>query len=515
MHQNPELKTITPSNFCKQKLQTPSGTIHSIWEEKTPFTSNGFLPFFSEYLHAGGIFEDWVSDCPLEYKSNNAPEVADLLGTATLSILSGHTRYSHMASLFGDTVAAEIMGLDKIVSHDSLGRALYKMDEAEATSWMQKHLIKTYEALLKAPYILDMDPTVKPIYGHQEGAAKGYNPTKPGRPSLCYHTYFVANLRLLLDVDVRPGNETAGCYSHNRLWSLLDSLPIALRPTFIRGDIAFGNEGTMCGCEDREVDYLFKLRQSPKVKILLEELTKLEYEWTDAGQGWKSFETSICLQGWTKERRIIVYRRQKNTQPTSKQKKLPAGAIIQPEFSLCLITDEAPEYEYFVLVTSLDYSPEVLGQLYRDRADCENALDELKNQWGWGGFTSRELKQTQLMARIVALIYNWWNIFCRLAKPEKHMEAKTSRPALQQIIGRLVSTGRQKIIHLCATGEKADWAQKTLTEIATFLGRLLNATQLNKNERWCCILTRAFSAFLKDYPLQPIDDGKQMLLLLS
>jgi len=119
------------------------------------------------------------------------------------------------------------------------------------------------------------------------------------------------------------------------------------------------------------------------------------------------------------------------------------------------------------------------------------------------------------MARIVALIYNWWNIFCRLAKPEKHMEAKTSRPALQQIIGRSVSTGRQKIIHLCATGEMADWTQKTLTEIATFIGRLLNATQLNKNERWCCILTRAFSAFLKDYPLQPIDDGKQMLLLLS
>ncbi len=205
MHQHPEQKTITLSNFCKQKLQTPSGTIHSTCDEKAPFTLSGYLPFFSEFLHVGGIFEDWVSDCPLEYKSNNAPEVADILGTATLSILSGHTRYSHMASLFGDTVAAEIMGLDKIVSHDSLVRALYKMDETEATSWMQKHLIKTYEALLKAPYVLDMDPTVKPIYGHQEGAVKGYNPTKPGRPSLCYHTYFVANLRLLLDVDVRPG----------------------------------------------------------------------------------------------------------------------------------------------------------------------------------------------------------------------------------------------------------------------------------------------------------------------
>ena len=114
-----------------------------------------------------------------------------------------HKRYCQTASLFGDKVAAEVMGLNKIVSHDSLSRGLAKMDETLAESWMQEHLIKTYEPLLAESYILDVDPTVKQIYGHQEGSAIGYNPTKPGRPSLCYHTYFVANLRLVFDVDVR------------------------------------------------------------------------------------------------------------------------------------------------------------------------------------------------------------------------------------------------------------------------------------------------------------------------
>src|SRR5215470_13825954 len=47
-----------------------------------------------------------------------------------------------------------------------------------------------------------------------------------------------------------------------------------------------------------------------------------------------------------------------------------------------------------------------LGQLYRDRADCENAFDELKNHWGWGGFTT-----CRLLAASVALIYNWWSLF--------------------------------------------------------------------------------------------------------
>jgi drug/metabolite transporter (DMT)-like permease len=39
------------------------------------------------------------------------------------------------------------------------------------------------------------------------------------------------------------------------------------------------------------------------------------------------------------------------------------------------------------LVTHTDHALEAIGQLYRDRADCENGFDELKNPWGWGGYT--------------------------------------------------------------------------------------------------------------------------------
>jgi hypothetical protein len=41
---------------------------------------------------------------------------------------------------------------------------------------------------------------------------------------------------------------------------------------------------------------------------------------------------------------------------------------------------------------------------------------ELKNQWGWGGFTTHDLARCRLTARTVALVYNWWNIFVRLAE---------------------------------------------------------------------------------------------------
>jgi hypothetical protein len=63
-----------------------------------------------------------------------------------------------------------------------------------------------------------------------------------------------------------------------------------------------------------------------------------------------------------------------------------------------------------VLVTSLDqaaFPTPAMPKHYRDRADAENTYDELKNQWGWNGFTSRQLAPCRLMANLIALIYNW------------------------------------------------------------------------------------------------------------
>ncbi len=86
-------------------------------------------------------------------------------------------------------------------------------------------------------------------------------------------------------------------------------------------------------------------------------------------------------------------------------------------------------YEYVVLVTSLDEELQGVAQLYRDRGDAENNFDELKNQWGWTGFTTQDLKRSRVMAGVIALVYNWWGLFTRLAAGRKG-EAITTRPLL-------------------------------------------------------------------------------------
>ena len=94
-----------------------------------------------------------------------------------------------------------------------------------------------------------------------------------------------------------------------------------------------------------------------------------------------------------------------------------------PQLSFVEIGEATEVYEYSVLVTSLDETTEAFGQLYRDRGDGENIFDEMKNQWGWGGFTTHDLARCRLAARLVALFYDWWNIFVRLADPDLHREA--------------------------------------------------------------------------------------------
>jgi hypothetical protein len=162
-------------------VDTYAGKVQVNWVPEAAVSSLGLMPYFIEFLKSSGVFDAWVEDCPLEYASPNAPQKRDVLGTILLSVLSGHWRYAHISAIRGDGVNPELLGMKKVASEDSVRRALMAIPEEQSDRWMKRHLKASYEPLLEEPWILDMDSTVKPLYGHQEDAKLGYNPTKPGR----------------------------------------------------------------------------------------------------------------------------------------------------------------------------------------------------------------------------------------------------------------------------------------------------------------------------------------------
>ena len=164
----------------------------------------------------------------------------------------------------------------------------------------------------------------------------------------------------------------------------------------------------------------------------------------------------------------------------------------------------AKVFEYAVLVTSLPDEVLTVAQLYRDRAAGENNYDELKNHWGWGGFTTQDLQRCRLMARIVALIYNWWSLFVRLADPDQHTEAITSRPLLLYGVGRQTRLANQTTITVTSTHGKAGHVRRMLAEVVTFFKSLRPiAEQLSDLQRWYRILSRSLVKYLKGRQLGP------------
>ena len=480
-------------------LDTFAGSVRVEWDVTSPLTPLGQIVYFVEFLKVSGRLDALIGDCPLIYTSPNAPAVRNVIGTWVLSILAGHKRYAHITTLRSDSVLPELMGMSKIASEDSVRRALKAMPEAAGLAWQQEHIDQCTHPLLGERYVIDIDTTIKPLYGHQEGAVVSYNPKKPGRPSQVHHTYMLAGLRLVMGVETVPGNEHTGAHAAPGLWTLLDRIPRDCWPTLLRGDSGIASESVMREAEGRGIDYLFKLRLTKNVKGLIER-TFSKSGWRDAGQGWQGKAETLRLMGWSRQRKVVVLRRRLKGSLAARVR----DDGNQLRLSFAEIEDNETElYEYAVVVTSLDAEALSIAQLYRDRADCENAFDELKNQWAWGGFTTHDLARCRLAARMVALVYNWWNIFVRLAEPDKHLEAITSRPLLLAGIAERTRHGRQTTLRIASTHGRAGWAQRVLTGVALFLRRLIDtAEQLTFGERWTRILAHAVRSWLKGRQLR-------------
>jgi hypothetical protein len=482
-------------------IDTLAGKIHVKWAPEAAVSGLGLMPYFIEFLKTSGRFDKWVEDCPLHYSSGNAPEKRNILGTLVLSVLSGHWRYAHINAIRGDGVNPELLGMSGVASEDSVRRGMKSMDEAASGVWMKAHLKASYEPLLQEPWILDVDSTVKPLYGHQQDAKVGYNPTKPGRPSHAYHSYFVANIRMVMDIEVQAGNQTAPLFAQPGLWSFLDGLEEGSRPVLLRGESHWGAEKAMVGAEEGKLRYLFKLKQSANVKKLIGQMFSKE-GWEEAGQQWEGRKEVLRLSGWSKERGVVVLRRPLRSKPAAEtvpggKKKSRGRPAKQLTLDLPELTYKGVQYEYVVLVTSLTDGVRTVAQHYRDRGDAENNFDELKNQWGWAGFTTQDRNRCQIMGRIIALVHNWWTIFMRLGIPDKHAEAITSRPLALHGIARQTRHGNQTTVEITSTHAEASKIAEILTKVSAFLKRIrTTAGQLTQSEKWTLILSAAFRQFL-------------------
>ena len=492
-----------------QRIETPGGGYALKWDDETQMSVNAHAALLSQFAKAGGFLDRLVETCPMRLMSNNAPEVRDLIATVMVSMVNGATRFRHFDRLRGDTATAELFGVGRFMSCDSVRRNFASIPAEEALPWVWRENLRLLQDVVAEDCVLDLDPTAKPVCGRQEGSELGYSPQKPGRPSHCYHTLCIAELRMALAVVVHPGDETSGAHSRPMLAECLRFAPSVRKPRLVRGDVSFGSESVIGDCEAADVRYLFKARRTKGVRGEFLSLLAEPGAWRGSSDGWQCAERDVRLDSWARARRMVFARRPAEAMP-KRRKSPPTRKFTQlgiPGLELVEASDEtcADGYEWYALVTDLDMDARDVLPLYRERGDCENVFDEMKNQWGWGGFTA-------LFAGLSVIAANLWNVFTRLCDDGTHREAATSRPLLQSCVARISRHARQGVITIyTAANEKA---QEIYRAISAFLAKVASASQLGVEQRRQLIVAYALRRYGLVRRLFPPLIGRQATLPL-
>ena len=104
---------------------------------------------------------------------------------------------------------------------------------------------------------------------------------------------------------------------------------------------------------------------------------------------------------------------------------------------------------------------------------------------GLGRHTTQDIERCNLSARAVALVYNWWSWYVRLAHPKARLEAIASRPLLLSGIARLTRHAGQSRLLVTLTHAAGDQIKSMIANIRKGLDHVLaNAPQLPKTDRW-------------------------------
>ena len=314
-------KYTTKQDGRARTISTLGGDYALKWDDETQMSVNAHAALLSQFAKAGGFLDRLVETCPMRLTSNNAPEVRDLVATVMVSMVNGATRFRHFDRLRGDAASAELFGVRRFMSCDSVRRNFASIPAEEALPWVWRENLRLLQDVVAEDYVLDLDPTVKPVYGRQEGAELGYSPQKPGRPSHCYHTLCIAELRMALAVVVHPGDETSGAHSRPMLAEYLRFASSVRKPRLVRGDVSFGSESVIGDCEAADVRYLFKARRTKGVRGEFLSLLAEPGAWRGSSDGWQCAERDVRLDSWARARRPGLERSGNSRRPRERLRR--------------------------------------------------------------------------------------------------------------------------------------------------------------------------------------------------
>jgi len=350
-------------------------------------TAHGGMIVWSHFLHQKRFRQQLCRVLPHAPTSPNAYAPADVALGYIGGILCGADKLSRVAWLQSDPAIAQVLGVEAVASQSTLSRFFNVFSQRSCNQLTGLHR-QAVQALpsLKAGYTLDLDSwALLHEDGHQEGVAVGY--TKRGLKPC--HRPLVAGLaqaKLIANYWLRSGNSACVNGAAEFLRQTVSGLPRHIRVQLVRGDAGFGDASVQQACTSLGLKYIFVARLTQKVQGLCrhgrEHWQRTEVEGVEVQE----------VQGQEPGQRLIIVRQRIAQRPQAGGKLL---------FDL-------EGYRFQALVTNLPQSVDALTvwRRYQGRADLENRIKELGQQFGIPKLCVQKFWGTEAMHQLAIAAYN-------------------------------------------------------------------------------------------------------------
>ena len=201
----------------------------------------------------------------------NAPNAIPLAHTLTafvVSVVAGARRFAHCQWLRADRVLHAMMGVERFPGDDTIRNFFLRFGQGQVESFWRPlwRWLLSLAACPAAGFSLDLDSTVFSREGAQEGARKGYNPRRKGRPSHHPLLAVLAESPLVLHGWLRSGNTGAARGVVPFLQEALALLPEGMWIRCVRADSGFFEEGLLAFLEERLLSYVVVARMTTTLK---------------------------------------------------------------------------------------------------------------------------------------------------------------------------------------------------------------------------------------------------------
>lgn len=360
-----------------------------------PVTPFGGMSLMKRFVDQTGIREQLSQlDLP-QPGSNRGYNPSQIVESFWVSIWTGASRFIHCDWLRYDQVLQSIFGFQAMPSQSTYSRFFSKFSQARNTRVFPKLQHWLFDQLHVGALTVDFDSTVITRYGHQEGAARGYNPNKRGRNSHHPLVAFVEQTRMVANAWLRPGTAAAVSNCRGFMEETFGQALAGQQVGLVRADSGFYSEEILGYLEGEELPYIMAVKMYPNVKSRIWGIS----EWVSLTKGIELAEMEFAHPGGT-PRRYIVVKKQVEERPRAGGK---------------LLFDELPGYRYSCYVTNVALPLDQVWNIYNSRADCENRIKELKADFGLENFCMQDFWATEASFRFIMVAYNLMSLFRHFA----------------------------------------------------------------------------------------------------